>query len=492
MQSNHSCKLLLFDFGAVIVNLDKQRCIKALRQIGCGQIANYVDEHRSEDLFHELELGGSNENFCQEAREKSNCNATDEEICWAWNELLTDIPLEKLRIIQHYHDTLGYKTALLSNTNWIHWEHSKKFFRADGRKVEDYFDNLFLSCDLGIIKPDRKIYEEVIEKTGVSADNILFIDDSLTNSIGAISMGIKTIHDPSGNAWKQPKAAIIGNFDGIHLGHQHIINQLKEVASGSPTPLSTMAITFDRHPKALFNSSFIPKYITTLKEKERQLLKTGLDCVAIMPFNENFSKITAYDFMKMLHDEMAVKVLVVGYDNRFGAKIEGKEETFEDYQRYGKEIGIEVIQASPREDSDNHVSSSVVRKLIISGDMDAANKGLGRRFSITGKVVKGHQNGRKIGFPTANMIPQEDQLLPPNGVYATSVGNHKAMTNIGTRPTFDGHQLTIETYILDFNEDLYDKEITVEFERYIREERTFSSPKELMEQIKKDIEKVAS
>ena len=209
-----------------------------------------------------------------------------------------------------------------------------------------------------------------------------------------------------------------------------------------------------------------------------------------MPFNESFSKITAYDFMKMLHDEMAVKVLLIGYDNRFGAKIEGKEETFEDYQRYGKEIGIEVIQATPREDSENHVSSSVVRKLIISGDIEGANKGLGRRFSITGKVVKGHQNGRKIGFPTANIIPQEDQLLPPNGVYATRVGNHKAMTNIGTRPTFDGHRLTIETYILDFDEDLYEKEITVEFERYIREERPFSSPQELMEQIKKDIEKI--
>jgi riboflavin kinase/FMN adenylyltransferase len=115
---------------------------------------------------------------------------------------------------------------------------------------------------------------------------------------------------------------------------------------------------------------------------------------------------------------------------------------------------------------------------------------LGRRFSITGKVVKGHQNGRKIGFPTANIIPQDDQLLPPNGVYATKVGNNKAMTNIGTRPTFDGHRLTIETYILDFNENLYDKEITVEFERHIREERPFASPEKLMEQIKKDIESI--
>ena len=160
---------MLFDFGAVIVSLDKQRCIQALRQVGCGEIASYVDEHRSEDLFHEIELGGSNENFCQEAREKSHCNATDEEICWAWNELLTGIPLEKLRIIQHYHDTLGYKTALLSNTNWIHWEYSKKFFSADGRKAEDYFDNIFLSCDLGMIKPDRQAFLQTISSLLMTA-----------------------------------------------------------------------------------------------------------------------------------------------------------------------------------------------------------------------------------------------------------------------------------------------------------------------------------
>jgi riboflavin kinase/FMN adenylyltransferase len=194
--------------------------------------------------------------------------------------------------------------------------------------------------------------------------------------------------------------------------------------------------------------------------------------------------------MRFMHDEMGIKLLLVGYDNRFGARKEGEEEGFEDYQRYGREIGMEVVLATPREASDKHISSSVVRRQLLSGDIEAANESLGRRFSVTGKVVGGHQNGRKIGFPTANIIPREDQLLPPNGVYATMVGGRKAMTNIGTRPTFDGHRLTIETYILDFNEDLYGKEITVEFERYIREERPFSSPQDLMEQIKKDIETI--
>ena len=116
MKSNPSSKLLLFDFGAILVGLDKQRCIRALRKVGCGEIASYVDEHRSEDLFHELELGGSKENFCQEAREKSGSNTSDEDVCWAWNELLTGIPTEKLRFIRHLHDDLGYKTAILSNT----------------------------------------------------------------------------------------------------------------------------------------------------------------------------------------------------------------------------------------------------------------------------------------------------------------------------------------------------------------------------------------
>ena len=462
MKSNPSSKLLLFDFGAILVGLDKQCCIRALRKVGCGEIASYVDEHRSEDLFHELELGGSKENFCQEAREKSGSNTSDEDVCWAWNELLTGIPTEKLRFIRHLHDDLGYKTAILSNTNWIHWEKSEQYFQVEGLTVKDYFDYIFLSCDLGMIKPDKEVYQRVIDETGIPAKDILFIDDSITNCMGAHALGIRTIHDPSGNAWMQPKAAVIGNFDGIHLGHQYIIDCLKQLASDYPTPLSTVAITFDRHPRVLFDSSFIPKYITPLKEKERQLLKYGLDSVAIMPFNKDFAEISAYDFMKFMHDEMGIKILLIGYDNRFGARKDGQEEGFEDYQRYGREIGIEVVQASPREAS----------------------------FSVTGKVVRGHQNGRKIGFPTANIIPREDQLLPPNGVYATMVGGRKAMTNIGTRPTYDGHRLTIETYILDFNEDLYDKEITVEFVRYIRNEQAFASPQELMEQIKKDIETI--
>ena len=402
MKSNPSSKLLLFDFGAILVGLDKQRCIRALRKVGCGEIASYVDEHRSEDLFHELELGGSKENFCQEAREKSGSNTSDKDVCWAWNELLTGIPTEKLRFIRHLHDDLGYKTAILSNTNWIHWEKSEQYFQVEGLTVKDYFDYIFLSCDLGMIKPDKEVYQRVIDETGIPAKDILFIDDSITNCMGAHALGIRTIHDPSGNAWMQPKAAVIGNFDGIHLGHQYIIDCLKQLASDYPTPLSTVAITFDRHPRVLFDSSFIPKYITPLKEKERQLLKYGLDSVAIMPVNKDFAEISAYDFMKFMHDEMGIKILLIGYDNRFGARKDGQEEGFEDYQCYGREIGIEVVQASPREASDKHVSSSVVRRQLLSGDIEAANESLGRRFSVTGKVVKGHQNGRKIGFPTAN------------------------------------------------------------------------------------------
>jgi len=490
VQSNHSCKLLLFDFGAVLVGLDKQRCIRALRKIGCGEIADYVDEHRSEDLFHEIELGGSTDNFCQEAREKSSSNASDDDICWAWNELLTGIPKEKLKLIRHLHKDLGYKTALLSNTNWIHWEKSKEYFNQEGLDTKDYFDNIFLSCDLAMVKPESIIYETVMKETGIPAKDILFIDDSITNCLGANALGIRTIHDPSGNAWALPKAAIIGNFDGIHEGHQYIIDKLRELAKENPTPLSTIAITFDRHPKALFDKSFIPKYITTIKEKERQLIKAGLDSVAIMPFNKDFASLSAYDFMKIMHDEMGIKILLIGYDNRFGAKKEGHIETFEDYKKYGEEIGIKVIQATPKENSDKHVSSSVVRRQLLNGDIEAANENLGRRFSITGKVVSGHQNGRKIGFPTANILPAKEQLLPPNGVYSTIVGGNKAITNIGTRPTYDGHRLTIETYIIDYVGDLYGKEITIEFVKRIRDEKPFASPEELMEQIKKDIDTI--
>ncbi len=501
-------KLILFDFGCVIVGLDKKRCVDALYKIGCGAIAGYVDEHRSEDLFHEIELGGETDVFCDEARRQSSytdsdgvfhpCKATNEEIIWAWNELLTGIDVEKLRLIKHMRDDLGYKTAILSNTNWMHWNKSvKDFFGIDGLTVEDYFDHVFLSCDLGMVKPDHRIYEHVIETTGVKAEDIVFFDDSARNCEGARQCGIKAIHDPQGNGWMsqlKSKAAVIGNFDGVHEGHRYILNELKEVAAKEG--LAPLAITFDKHPRAVFLPDFKPSYITTIAEKIA-LLQKEVGNVKVLSFDKELANVTAYDFMKdFLRDEMGVKVLLLGYDNRFGKR--NSEENFETYRRYGEELGIKVIQASPVDVKGVRVSSSQVRHAIADGRMEEATSSLGRPFSISGKVTEGHQEGRKIGFPTANILPPADKIMPPNGVYATEVmigdKRYKAMTNIGTRPTYQDvsadKTVTIETNIFDFNEDIYEKDITVEFLHKVRDERHFDSPEALKTQIEKDKETI--
>lgn len=206
---------IILDFGGVLTGLDKERCMCALRQIGAGRIAYYVDECRQEDLFHEIEVGNWGvKQFCDEARRRSSgadgdgteylCAATDEEIVWAWNELITGIPVEKLRFIKSLRDTGKYKIVLLSNTNIIHWEKAvRDFFTVDGMAVDDYFDEVFLSFEMHVVKPDAAIYQQMLERLGVKAEECVFVDDSLRNCQGAESVGIKCIHAPNGEGWME-------------------------------------------------------------------------------------------------------------------------------------------------------------------------------------------------------------------------------------------------------------------------------------------------
>lgn len=548
--------VLLFDFGTVLIGLSKEKCIAALEKIGCGKIAYYVDECRQEDLFHELEIGGSIEAFCEEARRQSSftdetgtehpCPATNEEICWAWNELLLTIPVEKLRMIKHLHDDLGYRTAILSNTNYIHWEHSlKHVFTADGLTIDDYFDDIFLSCDLQMVKPDACIYEETARRLGVEPGEIFFIDDSRKNIDAAIAAGYYGLYDPKGDKWmyrlslldeendlfslhnRKGKAAIIGNFDGIHEGHQYVMKRLVELCAKHD--LEPLVITFDQHPRALFDKTFVPKYLTTQEEK-RQLLKETLTAfckeveaandnagnepsamtpqVCILPFNRSLASLSAREFMeKVLKEEMGVELLLLGYDNRIGKRNE--EEDSESYREYGKDLGMHVIIANPIDVDSTRVSSSHVRHLVVEGDMKSVSKCLGRDYSLTGIVEKGYQEGRKIGFPTANISVAEDKLLPGNGVYSTVITicdteaavdktekstdgtngytSYKCITNVGTRPTYGGNTVTVETHIPGFKGDLYGKTVTLRFIRKIRDEKVFDSPESLRNQIEQDI-----
>lgn len=501
-------KILLFDFGTILVGLSKQRCIDALKKIGCGRIAYYVDECRQEDLFHELEIGGSIEAFCEEARRQSSytddngvvheCNASDEDICWAWNQLLTDIPVEKLRMVKWLHDECGFRTAILSNTNQIHWQYSLEcLFTADGLKVEDYFDDIFLSCDMGMVKPDDNIYREMMTKLcsesgikNLKPSDVLFIDDSKKNCAGAEANGIRAFHDAEGNRWQslfREKVAVIGNFDGVHKGHQHVVETLKKIAA--ERQLQPTVITFDRHPRSVFDPNFNPEYLTIANEKETTLRSLGVD-VVIMPFTQQLADTTARDFMhEILRGSMNVKTLLLGYDNRFGKRNE--YENFDSYCEYGREVGVEVLLCDAVDVGDVRVSSSYVRHQVMQGNMPEVSRCLGRDYCVTGVVKAGRGEGRKMGFPTANLEPPYCKLLPKDGVYATRtlVGGreYKSVTNIGTRPTLDnGTDRTVETNIVDLCEDLYGKQITVSFLRRIRDERKFSSVEELKKQIEID------
>ena len=195
-------KNLVFDFGGILVGLDKERCIAALNSIGAYEISVYVDECRQDDLFHDLEMGDiSVPEFCDEVRRKSpRCTATNEKIAWAWGELLTGIPIEKLRKLESLKN--DYRLFVLSNTNVIHWERSvNEFFRDHEWGIDDFFEQLFLSYKMGMVKPQKEIFSAMLANAGLKAEETLFIDDSAANCAAASSLGINVLHDPKGDKW---------------------------------------------------------------------------------------------------------------------------------------------------------------------------------------------------------------------------------------------------------------------------------------------------
>jgi riboflavin kinase/FMN adenylyltransferase len=238
--------------------------------------------------------------------------------------------------------------------------------------------------------------------------------------------------------------------------------------------------------------------LTDKEEKEERLHATGVDYVRTLDFTLDLSDMTARDFMdEILRQELHVKTLVIGFDHRFG---NSRTDSFEDYQKYGAELGIEVIQARPylysevgkTDQQDLTISSSLIRRSLLAGKIEEANASLGYLYRLKGKVVGGHQIGRSIGFPTANIVPCDpNKLIPAFGVYAVwvHVGNkrYKGMMDIGRRPTLHQENVTsIEVHLLHFEGDLYNQEITVEFVRLFRQEKTFPDLEALTVQLRKD------
>ena len=300
---------------------------------------------------------------------------------------------------------------------------------------------------------------------------------------------MNTIYYDNKEAMTEPCVATIGFFDGVHRGHQFLISHLVETARQDGMP--AVVITFDEHPRKVLQSDYQPEMLSTLDSKLLLLSKTEVDDAVVLHFTREMAAMSAREFMQqVLHDHLHVKKLFIGYDHRFG---HNREETFDDYVRYGKEMGIEVIKNQAYSMNGINISSSVIRSFLKEGEVDMANQCLGYPYTIIGKVVNGYHEGRKLGFPTANLdLSHFGQMIPAPGVYAVkarlegTVVWKQGMMNIGTRPTFDGKQLTLETHIFNFEGDIYDQFLLVSFVKRIRGERKFESPEELAAQLKED------
>lgn len=286
----------------------------------------------------------------------------------------------------------------------------------------------------------------------------------------------------------EPCVATIGFFDGVHVGHRFLIDQVKAVASDEG--LRSALITFPIHPSQVITGKPRTDLLTPLDEKSELLALTGADYCFLLRFDADIAKLSAKEFMvDILQKQFNVKTLIIGYDHRFG---HNRSENVDDYRRYGKEIGMEVFRAQEYTEGDQNVSSSVVRKALYAGNIALANRCLGYSYYIDGGVVAGNKIGRTLGFPTANLqVDNAEKLIPINGVYAVSVEvdgvDYNGMLNIGNRPTMNnGAHRTIEVNIFDFSADIYGKAIRVTFIERIRSEVKFEGLEKLIAQLHQD------
>lgn len=282
----------------------------------------------------------------------------------------------------------------------------------------------------------------------------------------------------------------IGTFDGVHLGHQKIINRLNGVADSIGG--ESVLLTFYPHPRmVLYPDSHGLKLIQTQAEKIDKLRRMGLQNIVIVPFTRQFSRLTALDFVrKILVHKMNVRRLVIGYDHQFGKNREG---SIAFLKSISDTYGFQVDEIAAEEIDEVNVSSTKIRRAISDGDVETANRFLGEPFELNGRVIRGSRLGRELGFPTANIdIESEIKLLPANGVYAVEVilnneMTHHGMMNIGTRPTIgDNDKLSIEINLFDFDDEIYDQYLTVRLLSRVRPEHRFSSLEELKAQIIQD------
>ena len=286
---------------------------------------------------------------------------------------------------------------------------------------------------------------------------------------------------------QQPTVLTIGTFDGVHLGHQKIIERV--VATARQEGLLATIFTFFPHPRMVVQHDKGLKLIHTLEEKKQLLQQLGVDLLVVQPFNEAFAQLTAEEFVStILVQHLNVKKVIIGYDHRFGRN---RTANINDMRLFGEKYGFAVEEISVQEVDEVSVSSTKIREALNKGDVITAEHYLGTPYSLIGTVVHGLKLGRTLGYPTANIQVTEDyKLIPKDGVYAvySYIGAQKVygMMSIGKNPTIEGKGASIEVYFFDFNGDLYDRELTIYFVKYLREERKFSSVALLKKQLQDD------
>ena len=278
----------------------------------------------------------------------------------------------------------------------------------------------------------------------------------------------------------------LGNFDGVHTAHEQILANCRSYADKHN--IKCGVLLFDRHSAKTTHTRDI-SLITTLEQKLELMEQAGMDFVYMRPFDDEFMKKTPEEFVGLLIKNLKIRAVCVGYDYRFGHKAAGDTQLLEEL---GTKYGFDVSVAPPVKIGDEIVSSTLIRSMVKDGEVEKAAQFLSRPFFVEGEVVRGKQNGRKMGFPTANVDYGEDALLPKTGVYAgvTTVDGekYKSVVNVGNNPTFNADKITIESHIFGFDADIYGKTIKVEFIKYLRENVKFSSMDELKAQIAKDAE----
>jgi len=298
---------------------------------------------------------------------------------------------------------------------------------------------------------------------------------------------LNTIQNISNFSTSEKTYVTIGTFDGVHFGHKHIIEKL--VLEAKKANRKSVLLTFFPHPRMVLQKDNSLELINTIEERAALLKETGLDYLIIHPFSKEFSRMTALEFVRdILVNQLNISKLIIGYDHHFGKNREGNIVQLTEYSHL-YDFTVEEIPAQDIDDVS--VSSTKVRRALADGNIEIANNYLGYNFMLTGTVVNGKRLGGKIGYPTANIDVKESyKLIPKTGVYVVKSTIDKKIVfgimNIGNRPTVDGSYQTIEVHFLDFNNDLYNQNITIELLYFLRDEKKFSSIETLVIQIKKD------